>query len=42
MEDPEENQNNTDTQDFDITKLEPYIDWSPFFRSWTLHISQIF
>jgi 5-methyltetrahydrofolate--homocysteine methyltransferase len=24
-------------QDFDITKLEPYIDWSPFFRSWDLH-----
>jgi 5-methyltetrahydrofolate--homocysteine methyltransferase len=24
-------------QDFDITKLEAYIDWSPFFRSWDLH-----
>ena len=24
-------------QDFDITKLESYIDWSPFFRSWDLH-----
>ena len=24
-------------QDFDITKLETYIDWSPFFRSWDLH-----
>jgi len=24
-------------KDFDITKLEPYIDWSPFFRSWDLH-----
>ncbi|MFY0603017.1 MAG: methionine synthase [Flavobacteriaceae bacterium] len=24
-------------QDFDITKLEEYIDWSPFFRSWDLH-----
>jgi 5-methyltetrahydrofolate--homocysteine methyltransferase len=24
-------------QDFDITKLEPFIDWSPFFRSWDLH-----
>jgi 5-methyltetrahydrofolate--homocysteine methyltransferase len=23
--------------DFDITKLEKYIDWSPFFRSWDLH-----
>lgn len=23
--------------DFDITKLEAYIDWSPFFRSWDLH-----
>ncbi len=23
--------------DFDIKKLEPYIDWSPFFRSWDLH-----
>ncbi len=22
---------------FDIKKLEPYIDWSPFFRSWDLH-----
>ena len=26
-----------DYQDFDITKLEDYIDWSPFFRSWDLH-----
>ncbi len=26
-----------ETQNFDITKLEPYIDWSPFFRSWDLH-----
>ncbi len=24
-------------EDFDITKLEKYIDWSPFFRSWDLH-----
>lgn len=24
-------------QNFDITKLENYIDWSPFFRSWDLH-----
>ncbi|MCL4170321.1 UNVERIFIED_CONTAM: hypothetical protein GTU68_010230, partial [Idotea baltica] len=24
-------------KDFDITKLEAYIDWSPFFRSWDLH-----
>jgi 5-methyltetrahydrofolate--homocysteine methyltransferase len=24
-------------QEFDITKLEAYIDWSPFFRSWDLH-----
>ena len=24
-------------EDFDITKLEEYIDWSPFFRSWDLH-----
>ena len=24
-------------QDFDITKLEKFIDWSPFFRSWDLH-----
>ena len=24
-------------QDFDIEKLEDYIDWSPFFRSWDLH-----
>jgi 5-methyltetrahydrofolate--homocysteine methyltransferase len=24
-------------QDFDITKLKAYIDWSPFFRSWDLH-----
>ncbi|WP_234414607.1 methionine synthase [Muricauda brasiliensis] len=23
--------------DFDLTKLEDYIDWSPFFRSWDLH-----
>ena len=23
--------------DFDITKLESYIDWGPFFRSWDLH-----
>ncbi|MEJ2112784.1 MAG: methionine synthase [Flavobacteriaceae bacterium] len=23
--------------DFDITKLKNYIDWSPFFRSWDLH-----
>jgi len=23
--------------EFDITKLEDYIDWSPFFRSWDLH-----
>ncbi|MGS2727639.1 methionine synthase [Psychroserpens sp. BH13MA-6] len=23
--------------DFDITQLEAYIDWSPFFRSWDLH-----
>ncbi|REE16932.1 methionine synthase (B12-dependent) [Winogradskyella pacifica] len=23
--------------DFDITKLEDFIDWSPFFRSWDLH-----
>ncbi len=23
--------------DFDIKKLEAYIDWSPFFRSWDLH-----
>lgn len=23
--------------DFDIQKLESYIDWSPFFRSWDLH-----
>ncbi|MBP93631.1 MAG: methionine synthase [Flavobacteriaceae bacterium] len=22
---------------FDIAKLEPFIDWSPFFRSWDLH-----
>ncbi|QRM89238.1 methionine synthase [Lacinutrix sp. WUR7] len=26
-----------DFQDFDITKLEDFIDWSPFFRSWDLH-----
>ncbi|WP_179318924.1 methionine synthase [Winogradskyella helgolandensis] len=24
-------------EDFDITKLEDFIDWSPFFRSWDLH-----
>ncbi len=24
-------------EDFDITKLEDFIDWSPFFRSWELH-----
>jgi len=24
-------------QDFDLKKLEEYIDWSPFFRSWDLH-----
>ena len=24
-------------QDFDITLLEEFIDWSPFFRSWDLH-----
>ena len=24
-------------KDFDITKLESYMDWSPFFRSWDLH-----
>ncbi|MEO1030216.1 MAG: methionine synthase [Bacteroidota bacterium] len=24
-------------EDFDITKLEGFIDWSPFFRSWDLH-----
>jgi len=24
-------------QDFNISKLEDYIDWSPFFRSWDLH-----
>ena len=24
-------------QDFDITKLDEFIDWSPFFRSWDLH-----
>ena len=24
-------------KNFDISKLEPYIDWSPFFRSWDLH-----
>ncbi len=23
--------------DFDMRQLEPYIDWSPFFRSWDLH-----
>ncbi|MBQ0735060.1 methionine synthase [Aquimarina celericrescens] len=23
--------------DFDISKLKPYIDWTPFFRSWDLH-----
>ncbi|NNK81758.1 MAG: dihydropteroate synthase, partial [Flavobacteriaceae bacterium] len=27
-----------DIQDFDITKLEDYIDGSPFFRSWDLHV----
>jgi 5-methyltetrahydrofolate--homocysteine methyltransferase len=24
-------------QDFELTKLEAFIDWSPFFRSWDLH-----
>lgn len=24
-------------EDFDLKKLESYIDWSPFFRSWDLH-----
>ncbi len=24
-------------EDFDLEKLEPYLDWSPFFRSWDLH-----
>ncbi|MFL0354249.1 methionine synthase [Xanthomarina sp. GH4-25] len=24
-------------EDFDLRKLEDYIDWSPFFRSWDLH-----
>lgn len=24
-------------EDFEITKLEEFIDWSPFFRSWDLH-----
>ncbi|CAL65319.1 vitamin B12 dependent-methionine synthase activation domain-containing protein [Christiangramia forsetii] len=24
-------------EDFDLEKLEEYIDWSPFFRSWDLH-----
>lgn len=24
-------------EDFDLEKLEDYIDWSPFFRSWDLH-----
>ncbi|TYA58005.1 vitamin B12 dependent-methionine synthase activation domain-containing protein [Formosa maritima] len=24
-------------EDFDLRKLEEYIDWSPFFRSWDLH-----
>ena len=24
-------------EDFDLTQLEDYIDWSPFFRSWDLH-----
>jgi len=24
-------------EDFDISKLEAFIDWSPFFRSWDLH-----
>jgi 5-methyltetrahydrofolate--homocysteine methyltransferase len=27
----------TSFQDFDITKLKGFIDWSPFFRSWNLH-----
>ncbi len=26
-----------DIRDFDITILEDYIDWAPFFRSWDLH-----
>ena len=24
-------------QDFDLKKLEPFIDWTPFFKSWDLH-----
>ncbi len=24
-------------KDFDLKKLEPFIDWTPFFRSWDLH-----
>ncbi len=24
-------------QEFDLKKLEPFIDWTPFFRSWDLH-----
>ncbi|WP_299603127.1 methionine synthase [uncultured Aquimarina sp.] len=24
-------------EEFDLNKLEPYIDWTPFFRSWDLH-----
>ncbi len=24
-------------EDFDLKKLEPFIDWTPFFRSWDLH-----
>ncbi|MBQ4818474.1 methionine synthase [Aquimarina sp. MMG016] len=24
-------------EEFDLKKLEPYIDWTPFFRSWDLH-----
>src|SRR5690606_21294667 len=24
-------------EDFELTKLEEFIDWSPFFRSWDLH-----
>ncbi len=24
-------------EDFDLQELEPYIDWTPFFRSWDLH-----
>lgn len=26
-----------EVQDFDLKKIETYIDWSPFFRSWDLH-----